>query len=322
MVASARELNGSRREPELEPDMAALGWTVPVGREVELPGRGTTFVRELPGPAADSPTVILLHGLAASGGLNWFGCFAELGQRFRVISIDHRGHGRGIRSSDRFRLADCADDVVALADVLGIEKFVPVGYSMGGPIGQLVWHRHPERVSGMVMCATSRNFRGRPRERVQFLGLGLMVAGVGRRLPWDNMNVSRVRRVVESMLTPELVHGPVRPWIVSELRRNDTGKVLEAADAIGRFSSHAWIGGVDVPVSVVVTTRDWLVPVRRQVKLARSLPAAVVFPVDGDHLVCANQPEMFGRVVADACGLVERRIGQHPGPGFPLTAVV
>lgn len=303
--------------------MAALGWKVPLGREVELPGRGTTFVRELPGPTPDAPAVVLLHGLAATGGLNWFGCFGDLNERYRVISIDHRGHGRGIRDPERFRLADCADDVVALADVLGIERFIPVGYSMGGPIGQLIWHRHSDRVSGMVMCATSRNFRGRPRERVQFLGLGMLVAGMGNRIhvPWDNMNVGRVRRVVESMLTPELVHGPVRPWIVSELRRNDTSKVVEAAEAIGRFSSHGWIGEVDVPVSVVVTTRDWLVPVRRQVKLARSIASAVVFPVDGDHLVCANQPEVFGRVVADACRLVERRIRKHHGERPPLTTV-
>ena len=297
--------------------MAAQGWRVPEGREVELPGRGTTFVRELPGPSPKAPTVVLLHGLAATGGLNWFSCFGDLSERFRVVAVDHRGHGRGIRGQGRFRLADCADDVVALADVLGIEKFIPVGYSMGGPIGQLIWHRHKERVSGLVMCATSRNFRGRPRERVQFLGLGMLVAGMGGRVrvsvPWDTLNASRVRRVFESMLTPELVNGPVRPWMMSELQRNDTSTVLEAAEAIGRYSSHAWISQIDVPVSVVVTTRDWLVPVRRQVKLARSIPSAVVFPIDGDHLVCANQPEAFGRVVADACRLVERRIRRRPG---------
>ena len=64
----------------------------------------------------------------------------------------------------RFRLADCADDVAALADVLGIDSMIPVGYSMGGPIAQLLWHRHRSLVSGMVLCATSRNFRGSQRE--------------------------------------------------------------------------------------------------------------------------------------------------------------
>ena len=40
--------------------------------------------------------------------------------------------GRGIRSKRAFRLDDVADDVIAVADVLGIDRFIPVGYSMGG----------------------------------------------------------------------------------------------------------------------------------------------------------------------------------------------
>src|SRR4051794_5248050 len=105
---------------------------VPDGRFVDLPGRGTTFIRELAGPPG-APTVMLLHGLSATGGLNWVWSFRPLAGRYRVIAIDHRGHGHGIRTN-RFRLADCADDVAALADQLRIGSFVAVGYSMGGPI--------------------------------------------------------------------------------------------------------------------------------------------------------------------------------------------
>src|SRR5512144_2530000 len=89
---------------------------LPPGRHVELTGRGTTFVRELAGPPG-APTLVLLHGWTATADLNWFTCFAELGRRFRVLSMDHRGHGRGIRSRRVFRLEDCADDVAALLDV-------------------------------------------------------------------------------------------------------------------------------------------------------------------------------------------------------------
>lgn len=76
--------------------------------------------------------------------------FERLSRRFRVIAVDHRGHGRGIRSRRRFRLADCADDAVAVADQLGVERFVAVGHSMGGPIAQLVWKRHPELFSDVL----------------------------------------------------------------------------------------------------------------------------------------------------------------------------
>src|SRR4029079_9382033 len=124
---------------------------VPQGRRVALPGRGTTFIRELPGPPG-APTVLLLHGLMATGGLNWLQTFEPLSQHFRVVAVDHRGQGRGIRSWRRFRLADCADDAAALLEVLGIDEAIAVGYSMGGPIASLLWRRHPDRVAGLVLC--------------------------------------------------------------------------------------------------------------------------------------------------------------------------
>ena len=136
--------------------------TLPPGRAVELPGRGTTFVYEQPGPP-NARTVMLIHGLAASGALNWFPSFGPLSERYHVVAVDLRGHGHGIPARGNYRLADCADDVIALADHLGVDRFIPVGYSLGGPVAQLMWHRHRERVEGMVLCATSRNFGGTTR---------------------------------------------------------------------------------------------------------------------------------------------------------------
>ena len=87
---------------------------LPPGRNVALPGRGTTFVRELAGPEG-APTLLLLHGWTATADLNWFACFEPLAEHFRVVALDHRGHGRGLRGDDPFRLEDCADDAAALA---------------------------------------------------------------------------------------------------------------------------------------------------------------------------------------------------------------
>src|SRR5947209_1940927 len=156
-----RYLIGSIEERHDELEVISPGW------HLELPGRGTTFVRDLPGPPG-APVLVLLHGLSATADLNWFPSFFPLGRHFRVVAIDHRGHGRGIRSARRFRLSDCADDVAAMADVLAIDRFIPVGYSMGGPVAQLLWKRHTDRVGGLVLCATSRNFGGRPPERAFF----------------------------------------------------------------------------------------------------------------------------------------------------------
>src|SRR5689334_23251882 len=129
----------------------------PEGRRLELPGRGKTWIREAPGPPG-APTVVLLHGLIATGLLNWFPSFAALQRTHNVVSIDHRGHGRGIAPRLRFRLEDCADDVAAMIHELDLGPVFLAGYSMGGPITQLTWKRHPELVRGVVLCATSYRF--------------------------------------------------------------------------------------------------------------------------------------------------------------------
>lgn len=296
----ARQSRDSDNSPYDSPEMR---WSVPAGRAVELPGRGTTFVREVSGPRR-APTVMLLHGLAATGGLNWFAAFAPLGRHFRVVAIDHRGHGRGLRTREHFRLEDCADDVAAVADQLGISRFIPVGYSMGGPIAQLLWRRHPERVEGMVLCATSRDFRGRWRERVQYAGLGLVVSGL-RFAPLPS-----AERIAEQ-IPHELADAADRRWAIDEVRHHDVRTLLEAAETLGRFSSREWIGDIDVPVSVVVTSHDRLVPPRRQVKLAEAIPSAVIHVVDGAHLAAGTDPDIFAGTVVDACRLVFSRAARQ-----------
>src|SRR5208337_5210773 len=115
--------------------------TAPLTRLVELPGRGVTRVWECAGPPG-AETLVLIHGVAFTAELNWGKVFAPLSRYFRVIAIDLRGHGDGIRTGSRFRLEDCADDIAALAEVLGLGRFAAVGYSMGGVVAQLLYRRH------------------------------------------------------------------------------------------------------------------------------------------------------------------------------------
>jgi pimeloyl-ACP methyl ester carboxylesterase len=291
----------SALERDVAPVVAAPPVVLPRGREVDLGARGVTFIREIDGPP-DAPTVFLLHGWLATADLNWFGCYELLGRHFRVIAIDHRGHGRGIRTRDRFRLADCADDVAAVCSALALPPVIPVGYSMGGPVAQLVWHRHPELVAGLVLCATARDFAGKPGERAAFAMLGGATA-VARAMP------ERMRLAVRERVTGNRFDGdtPGGLWARSEFDRSDGRLLLEAGHSLGRFSSRNWIGGVGVPTAVVLTELDGLVPPHRQRKLADAIPGARIFPIAGDHVVCSMQTELFAPVLLRACQDVAAR---------------
>lgn len=266
------------------------------------------FVRECPGPP-DAPVVLLIHGLGVTADVNWFGVFDGLQQHFRVVAPDLRGHGRGHDPGARFRLEDCADDIAALAEVLDIDELIAVGYSMGGMIAQLVWRRHRRLVGGLVLCSTTRNCRGSLAEAMT----SMVLPGVEAALRMSPPQY----RLSGNVISGNLFHGigdeSLHRWARSESASVSLQSAISATRAAARFTSHEWIGQVDVPTAVVVTTRDRVVRPSRQYKLARSIPMATTFEIDADHGVCVQEPVRFAATLLEACRAVAAAAGDQPG---------
>ncbi|MBM3639549.1 MAG: alpha/beta hydrolase [Actinobacteria bacterium] len=266
---------------------------LPPGQHVNLPGRGTTYVRHIEGPH-DAPAVVLLHGWTATADLNFFTCYEALSEHFRVVAIDHRGHGRGIRSTQPFKLSDCADDVAALADQLDIKTFIPVGYSMGGLVAQLLWKRHESRVRGLVLAATTGHFVESREERIGFLGLkGLgALARFTPRAAQDWISEQTFIQKKTAMW---------EPWAVQQAASHDWRHVLEAGGELGLYDARRWLPRIDVPTSVIITTRDQTVPTARQEHLASLISTARTFRVDGGHDAVIAQAPHFVPTLVEAC---------------------
>ena len=275
----------------------------PATRLVELPGRGTTRVWECPGPAG-AETLMLIHGVAFTAELNWCLAFGQLAPYFRVVAADLRGHGDGIPLRSRFRLEDCADDIAALAGVLGIRQFVAVGYSMGGMVAQLLPMRHRPLLSGLVLCATVPDVRGSAVEQLT----ALAIPAVATALTWNPL-----LHVMGAELVGPALLGPVDDlatagWARAQLARTSLATAVSAVHAVCEFSSGPWLGQVNVPTAVVITTRDHLVPPSRQLRLARAIPGATVHQLAADHGACITAPHVFARTLLEACQSVV------PGP--------
>lgn len=278
---------------------------LPSGREIHLPGRGTTFIRELPGPGPDAPVAFLLHGWTATADLNFFAIYHHLAQHMRVVAIDHRGHGRGLRSRRPFRLADCADDVACLAAELGIERFVPVGYSMGGPIALLTWRRHAAAVCGLVLCATADRFVDTPGERMPFLGLG----GLGA---LSRLAPASTRQWVTQQTFLRRRADRWGAWALNEAAKHDWRMVLEAGGALGTFRASDWLHEIDVPTSVVITTRDPVVAPERQYRLAAAISQVQVHTLEAEHDAAVTRaPDLAAAIVSG----VRRAHAHRVAPG-------
>jgi 3-oxoadipate enol-lactonase len=276
------------------------GPQLPPSREVLLPGRGRARVYDAGTPEGpDRGTLLLLHGWTSTAALNWYRCFPQLSRTHRVVALDQRGHGRGVRSRARFTLEDCADDAATLVGELGLGSVIVVGYSMGGPVAQLMWRRHRAIVDGLVLCATAARFT----RRAQVDG-ALWRAGMGASMALSLLP-SRLRRSGMSLATRNW--SADSPWAADEWRLHEPAALIQAGLALSRFDSTSWIGEVDVPTAIVVTERDTTVPPSAQRVLADGIPGAAAFPVEGDHRVVVDHPKAFNPVLLSACETVAER---------------
>lgn len=275
---------------------------IPEGSLVELPGRGTTYVTDTPGPDPRSPTVVLLHALGCTGLLTWFPSIEPLSRRFRVVTLDQRWHGQGINDGD-FSLHDCADDVAALIDVLDLQDVIVVGYSMGGVVAQRVWRQHRDRIQGLVLCSTTDRFQLSLVERGFFSGMGatmLGLRGVSR-----SATLKRTARAAAEAV--DLQPLDMAEWALAEFRSTSPWAVGQALAALGRHHSRPWLGRIDVPTAVVVTTKDRVIPAARQLALARAIAGATTHEVASGHAACVMESERFVPALLEATATVNAR---------------
>lgn len=283
----AKRLPQQAPEPPLPPPL-------PPGRVVAVEGRGEVFVREAEGPPG-APTILLLHGWTASADLNWWRAYDAVAGLGHLVAIDHRGHGRGIRSEEPFTLEAAADDAAALLEQEGLAPAVVCGYSMGGPISMLLWRRHPSLVKALVLEATALEWRASMRERVVWKTMAVLEYLL--RLGPQRGLVERVLRdAIET--APDLA--PYRGWLKGELRRGDPAEIADAGRALGEYDARPFAAHVDVPTAVVVTTRDRLVRPRKQRALVGAIPGARMLELAGDHDASLVHPDAFVAVTVEA----------------------
>ncbi|MGB8857880.1 MAG: alpha/beta hydrolase [Ilumatobacteraceae bacterium] len=275
-------------EPIADGAGLAMPW-LPPGHTMVLPGRGEVFYRHHQHADPAAPTLLLLHGWTASADLQFFTAYEALAEHYSFVAIDHRGHGRGLRSPVKFELVDAADDAALLVQGLGLAPVITVGYSMGGPISLLLTQRHPQVVRGLVVQATALEWRALWSERlkwktVHILGPMLRSGVFPRWMRWG------IRR----LLGPNHPMQRYVPWVASELHRNDTFSVVQAGQSLSRYDAREFAPGLGKPAASLITTRDRLVKPRKQRQLADALNAFVIEIAD-DHLVSWTSPDEFSK---------------------------
>lgn len=121
--------------------------------QIEL--NGLTFqYRESGEPSA--PPLVALHALGKSAE-SWDQAAAVLGEKYRVLALDQRGHGGSARTST-YTFELMCDDLLHFANKMKLERFTLIGHSMGGTVSYLFSETFPSRVERLIVEDTPPPF--------------------------------------------------------------------------------------------------------------------------------------------------------------------
>jgi 3-oxoadipate enol-lactonase len=180
---------------------------------------------------------------------------------------------------------------------LGVAPVTAVGYSMGGPIAELMARDHRDTVRALVACATAPDWTEKYMRRL-WKTMGAL------RLLLNTFPTSAWRGALR--YGGGLKDNPTTTWIAAELSRGSSRDIAEAGRELGRYDARPWLGALDIPAAVVVTARDRSVPPRKQRELAERL-GATRLEDQGDHDSVVERGAEFAAVLLEALAAVSEK---------------
>jgi pimeloyl-ACP methyl ester carboxylesterase len=251
------------------------------------------------------PPLVLIMGYRLSS-LAWPLDFVEaLAEKFTVVLFDNRGTGASDKPVIGYEISNMAKDVSGLLDHLEIACANVLGYSMGGAIAQEFVRQFPDRVLGLVLCAT---MCGGPRA----VYASPSVVRVMREL--DGLNPEEIaRRIWEVTYAPGYLESH-RELAEDQMRREIAAPTpLHAADlqyqAFAEFDGSSTLSGVQAPTLVLTGDLDRLISPQNSKLIAGLIPGGrlIVIPGCGHRMMWEATHECVAFVTEFLTGVSEGR---------------
>ena len=233
----------------------------------------------------DGPWVTMSHALANNLTL-WDEVAEALGENFRILRYDQRGHGQSGAPPGPYTFDELVDDVIALWDEVGIRRSHWIGLSIGGMIGYGLAIHHPQRLLSLVACDSQADA---PPDYAAYFQSRIDKAAAG------GME-ALVQPTLERWFTPPTIErgDPVLDRVAAMIRGTDAVGHAGCCEALKRLSYGDQLGKITVPTLVLGGEGDKGAPPSALAHVASRIPGArhAVIPAAG-HISALENPGAF-----------------------------
>ena len=232
--------------------------------------------------------LLLIHGLGSSGR-DWELQVAYFADRYQVITLDMRGHGKSSKPPGPYSIPLFAGDTASVLEMLEVAPVHVVGISMGGMIAFQLAVDRPELVKSVVVVNSGPDFVIRSiKDRLQVWQRFIITRVLGLR---------KMAEVLGERMFPKPEHAQVRKVFVERWVENDKQAYQESMKAIVGWSVADRIGEIRCPALIIASDEDYT-PVESKQAYVQKMPNAELAVIeDARHAVPVERPEQFNAVL-------------------------
>ena len=233
--------------------------------------------------------LLFLHGLGSSGA-DWAAQVPYFARRYRVVTLDLRGHGRSDKPPGPYTIAGLADDVAA---VIAARDLVPahvVGVSLGGMVAFQLAVSRAELVRSLVIVNSGPDF-------------GAMGAAgeaeIAQRLEIvRTLGMQAMGEAIAPRLFPAPEHAALRADFVTRWAANDPAAYAATLRAFAGWNVADQLDRIQCPVLVLAAEHDYTPVAVKEAYVAKLANATLVVIPNSRHALPVERPHAFNGAVA------------------------